>query len=59
MNDARGTEPVTVLKTKSADAVSLLKILAKGNQEFSEGKTLTHDEVVQRIERKLEALQSG
>ena len=94
MNYAKGIEPVTVLKTKSAelirqaqetgqpiiitqngkptavlqdvesfqrqrDALTLLKILAKGDQEIGEGKTLPHDEVMQRIERKLEDLRSG
>ena len=94
MNYAKGIEPVTVLKTKSAelirqaqetgqpiiitqngkptavlqdvesfqrqrDALTLLKILAIGDQQIGEGKTLTNDEVVKRIERKLKALQSG
>ena len=92
MDYAKGIEPVTVLKTRSAElirqaqetgqpiiitqngkptavlqdvesfqrqreALTLLKILAKGDQELSEGKTISHDEVMRRIERKLKDLQ--
>jgi len=94
MNYAKGIEPVTVLKTRSAElirqaqetgqpiiitqngkptavlqdvesfqrqreALTLLKILAKGDQELSRGKGISHDEVLQRIERKLKDLQSA
>ncbi len=94
MDYAKGIEPVTVLKTKSAElirqaretgqpiiitqngkatavlqdvesfqrqreALTLLKILAKGDQEISEGKVLTHDAVMRRVERKLKDLQGG
>jgi prevent-host-death family protein len=94
MDYAKGIEPVTVLKTKSAElirqaretgqpiiitqngkptavlqdvesfqrqreALTLLKILAKGDQEISEGKVLSHDDVMRRIERKLKDLQRG
>ena len=94
MDYAKGIEPVTVLKTKSAElirqaretgqpiiitqngkptavlqdvesfqrqreALSLLKILAKGDQEISEGKVLSHDDVMRRVERKLKDLQRG
>jgi prevent-host-death family protein len=92
MDYAKGIEPVTVLKTKSAElirqaretgqpiiitqngkptavlqdvesfqrqreALTLLKILAKGDQEISEGKVLSHDDVMRRVERKLKDLQ--
>jgi len=92
MDYAKGIEPVTVLKTKSAElirqaretgqpiiitqngkptavlqdvesfqrqreALALLKILAKGDQEISEGKVLSHDDVMRRVERKLKDLQ--
>ena len=92
MDYAKGIEPVTVLKTRSAElirqaqetgqpiiitqngkptavlqdvesfqrqreALTLLKILAKGDQELSEGKVISHDEVMRRIERKLKDLQ--
>ena len=94
MDYAKGIEPVTVLKTKSAElirqvretgqpiiitqngkptavlqdvesfqrqreALTLLKILAKGDQEISEGKVLSHDDVMRRIERKVKDLQRG
>jgi prevent-host-death family protein len=94
MDYAKGIEPVTVLKTKSAElirqaretgqpiiitqngkptavlqdvesfqrqreALTLLKILAKGDQEISQGKVLTHDAVMRSIERKLKELQRG
>ncbi len=94
MDYAKGIEPVTVLKTKSAElirqaretgqpiiitqngkptavlqdvesfqrqreALALLKILAKGDQEISEGKVLSHDDVMRRVERKLRNLQRG
>ena len=94
MDYAKGIEPVTVLKTKSAElirqaretgqpiiitqngkptavlqdvesfqrqreALTLLKILAKGDQELSEGKVLSHDDVMRRVERKLKDLQRG
>jgi prevent-host-death family protein len=94
MDYAKGIEPVTVLKTKSAElirqaretgqpiiitqngkptavlqdvesfqrqreALTLLKILTKGDQEISEGKVLNHDDVMRRIERKLKDLQRG
>ena len=92
MDYAKGIEPVTVLKTRSAElirqaqetgqpiiitqngkptavlqdvesfqrqreALTLLKILAKGDQELSEEKLISHDEVMRRIERKLKDLQ--
>ena len=92
MNYAKGIEPVTVLKTRSAElirqaqetgqpiiitqngkptavlqdvesfqrqreALTLLKILAKGDQELSEGKAVSHDDVLRRIEHKLKDLQ--
>ena len=92
MDYAKGIEPVTVLKTRSAElirqaqetgqpiiitqngkptavlqdvesfqrqreALTLLKILAKGDQELSEGKLISHDEVMRRVERKLKDLQ--
>ena len=88
MDYAKGIEPVTVLKTRSAElirqaretgqpiiitqngkptavlqdvesfhrqreALALLKILAKGDQELSDEKSLSHDDVMRRIERKL------
>ena len=91
MDYAKGIEPVTVLKTRSAElirqaretgqpiiitqngkptavlqdvesfqrqreALTLLKVLAKGDQELSEGKVISHDEVLRRIERKLKDL---
>ena len=94
MDYAKGIEPVTVLKTRSAElirqaretgqpiiitqngkptavlqdvesfqrqreALTLLKILAKGDQQISEGKVLTHDDVMRRVERKLKDLQRG
>ena len=94
MNYANGIEPVTVLKTKSAElirqaretgqpiiitqngkptavlqdvesfqrqreALMLLKILAKGDQEISGGKVLRHKDVMLRVERKLKDLQRG
>jgi len=94
MDYAAGIEPVTVLKTKSAElirqaretgqpiiitqngkatavlqdvesfqrqreALTLLKILAKGDQEISEAKVLSHDDVMRRVERKLKDLQRG
>ncbi len=94
MDYAKGIEPVTVLKTKSAElirqaretgqpiiitqngkptavlqdvesfqrqreALALLKILAKGDQEISAGKVLRHDDVMRRIERKVKDLQRG
>jgi prevent-host-death family protein len=94
MDYAKGIEPVTVLKTKSAElirqaretgqpiiitqngkptavlqdvesfqrqreALTLLKILAKGDQEINEGKVLSHDDVMRRVERKLKDLQRG
>lgn len=94
MDYAKGIEPVTVLKTKSAElirqaretgqpiiitqngkptavlqdvesfqrqreALTLLKILAKGDQEISQGKVLTHDAVMRSIERKLKELKRG
>jgi len=94
MDYAKGIEPVTVLKTKSAElirqaretgqpiiitqngkptavlqdvesfqrqreALTLLKILAKGDQEISEGKVLRQDEVMRRVERKLQDLRRG
>ena len=94
MDYAKGIEPVTVLKTKSAELIrqaretgqpiiitqngkptavlqdvesfqrqretlTLLKILAKGDQEISEGNALSHDDVMQRIARKLEDLKRG
>ena len=94
MNYADGIEPVTVLKTRSAElirqaresgqpiiitqngrptavlqdvesfqrqreALTLLKILTKGDQELTAGKGISHDEALQRIERKLEDLQGG
>lgn len=94
MNYADGIEPVTVLKTRSAElirqaresgqpiiitqngrptavlqdvesfqrqreALTLLKILAKGDQELTAGEGISHDEALQRIERKLEDLQGG
>ena len=94
MDYAKGIEPVTVLKTKSAElirqvretgqpiiitqngkptavlqdvesfqrqreALTLLKILAKGDQEISKGKVLSHDDVMRRVERKLKNLQRG
>jgi len=94
MDYAKGIEPVTVLKTKSAElirqaretgqpiiitqngkptavlqdvesfqrqreALTLLKILAKGDQEISQGKVLTHDAVMRSVERKLKELQRG
>ena len=94
MDYAKGIEPVTVLKTKSAElirqaretgqpiiitqngkptavlqdvesfqrqreALTLLKILAKGDQEISEGKVLSHNDVMRRVERKLKDLQRG
>jgi prevent-host-death family protein len=92
MNYAKGIEPVTVLKTRSAElirqaqetgqpiiitqngkptavlqdvesfqrqreALTLLKVLAKGDQELSEGKATSHDDVMRRIENKLKDLQ--
>jgi prevent-host-death family protein len=92
MDYAKGIEPVTVLKTRSAElirqaqetgqpiiitqngkptavlqdvesfqrqreALTLLKILAKGDQELSDGKAIGHDDVMRRIERKLKDLQ--
>jgi len=94
MNYADGIEPVTVLKTRSAElirqaretgqpiiitqngkptavlqdvesfqrqreALTLLKILAKGDQELGEGRGIGHDEVLARIERKLKDLERG
>jgi prevent-host-death family protein len=94
MNYADGIEPVTVLKTRSAElirqaresgqpiiitqngkptavlqdvesfqrqreALTLLKILTKGDQELTAGEGISHDEALQRIERKLEDLQGG
>ena len=94
MDYAKGIEPVTVLKTKSAElirqvretgqpiiitqngkptavlqdvesfqrqreALTLLKILARGDQEISEGKGLRHDDVMRRVERKLKDLRCG
>lgn len=94
MDYSKGVEPVTVLKGKSAElismaretgrpiiitqngrptavlqdvesfqrqreALSLLKILAKGDQELREGKGVDHDQVVSRFDRKLKALQRG
>lgn len=94
MDYAKGIEPVTVLKTRSAEiirqaretgqpiiitqngkptavlqdvesfqrqreALTLLKILAKGDQELRDGRAIRHDEVLERIERKLEDLQRG
>ena len=94
MDYATGIEPVTVLKTKSAElirqaretgqpiiitqngkatavlqdvesfqrereALTLLKILAKGDQEINEGKGLSHDDVMRSIERKLKDLKRG
>ena len=94
MDYAKGIEPVTVLKTKSAElirqaretgqpiiitqngkptavlqdvesfqrqreALTLLKILAGGDQEISQGKVLTHDAVMRSVERKLKELQRG
>jgi prevent-host-death family protein len=94
MDFANGIEPVTVLKTRSAElirqaresgqpiiitqngkptavlqdvesfqrqreALTLLKILAKGDQELSAGDGIGHDEVLQRIERKLKHLQKA
>jgi prevent-host-death family protein len=94
MNYAVGIEPVTVLKTRSAElirqaretgqpiiitqngkptavlqdvesfqrqreALTLLKILAKGDQELGEGRGINHDEVLARIERKLKDLERG
>ena len=91
MDYAKGIEPVTVLKTRSAElirqaretgqpiiitqngkptavlqdvesfqrqreALTLLKVLAKGDQELSEGKVISHDEALRRIERKLKDL---
>ena len=92
MDYAKGIEPVTVLKTRSAElirqaqetgqpiiitqngkptavlqdvesfqrqreALTLLKILAKGDQELTRGKAISHDDVMRRIERKLKDLQ--
>jgi prevent-host-death family protein len=92
MDYAKGIEPVTVLKTRSAelirqaqetgqpiiitqngkptavlqdvesfqrqrDALALLKILAKGDQQLSEGQAISNDDVERRIERKLKNLQ--
>jgi prevent-host-death family protein len=94
MDYANGIEPVTVLKTRSAElirqaretgqpiiitqngkptavlqdvesfqsqraALTLLKIMAKGDQELNAGKGIAHDEVLARIERKLMDLQRG
>jgi prevent-host-death family protein len=94
MDYANGIEPVTVLKTRSAEiirqaretgqpiiitqngkptavlqdvesfqrqraALTLLKIMAKGDQELNAGKGIAHDEVFARIERKLKDLQRG
>ena len=94
MNYADGIEPVTVLKTRSAElirqvretgqpiiitqngkptavlqdvesfqrqreALTLLKILAKGDQELGEGRGIGHHEVLTRIERKLKTLERG
>ena len=94
MDYAKGIEPVTVLKTKSAELIrqaretgqpiiitqngkptavlqdvesfqrqrearTLLKILAKGDQEVSAGKGLRHDDVMRRVERKLTDLKRG
>ena len=94
MNYADGIEPVTVLKTRSAElirqvretgqpiiitqngkptavlqdvesfqrqreALTLLKILAKGDQELGQGRGISHDEVLARIERKLKTLERG
>ena len=94
MDYAKGIEPVTVLKTKSAElirqaretgqpiiitqngkptavlqdvesfqrqreALTLLKILAQGDQEISQGKVLTHDAVMRSLARKLKELQRG
>ncbi len=94
MNYAKRIEPVTALKTKSAElirkaqetgqpiiitqngkptavlqdvesfqrqreALTLLKILARGDHELGEGGVLSHDEVMRRIERKLKVLQHG
>ena len=91
MDYAKGIEPVTVLKTRSAElirqaresgqpiiitqngkptavlqdvesfqrqreALTLLKIFARGDQEIGEGKALSHDQVMRRIERKLQDL---
>lgn len=93
MNYAKGIEPVTALKTKSAElirktrksgqpiiitqngkptavlqdvesfqrqreALALLKLLAAGDRELGEGKALTHDDVMRRVERRLK-LQRG
>ena len=94
MNYAKGIEPVTTLKTRSAElirqarqtgqpiiitqngkptavlqdvesfqrqreALLLLKFLARGDQEAGQGKLVGHDEVIQRIERKLDELERG
>lgn len=94
MNYAKGIEPVTVLKTRSAElirqaqetgqpiiitqngkptavlqdvesfqrqreALNLLKILARGDQEIVEGKSLSHENVMQRVDRKLKELRRG
>ena len=44
---------------RQREALALLKILAKGDQEISEGKVLSHDDVMRRIERKLKNLLRG
>jgi len=91
MDYAKGIEPVTVLKTRSAElirqaqetgqpiiitqngkptavlqdvesfqrqreALNLLKIMAKGDQELGDGKAIGHDDVMRRIEHKLKEL---
>ena len=94
MNYADGIEPVTVLKTRSAElirqaretgqpiiitqngkptavlqdvesfqrqreALILLKILVKGDHELGDGRRISHDDVLARIEHKLNDLERG
>jgi prevent-host-death family protein len=94
MNYAKSIEPVTSLKTKSAelirktrrsgepiiitqngkptavlqdvesfqrqrDALLLLKLLAKGDQELREGKGIAHAKAAQQFEERLKALRRG
>ena len=93
MDLSKAIEPVTTLKTKSAElirkaresgqpivitqngkatavlqdvesyertrkALLLLKFLAKGDQELSEGKTIAHREAERHIRRKLKELKN-
>jgi prevent-host-death family protein len=94
MNYAKSIEPVTSLKTKSAelirktrrsgepiiitqngkptavlqdvesfqrqrDALLLLKLLAKGDQELREGKGIAHAEAARQFQERLKTLRRG